>query len=65
MLAKLVTVFVFIMAVGFAVALGGTALNWPNYVCDVGLIVFIISMFSLAIVNAYNNHEDNKKKGTK
>lgn len=64
-MVKLVMALIFVMALSFAVALGGVALNWPNYVCDVGLIVFIISMFSLAIVNAYNNHEDNKKKGTK
>lgn len=53
MLAKLVMVLIFFMVLSFAIALGGVAINWPNYVCDAGLIVFIISIFSLAIINAY------------
>ena len=64
-MAKLVTVLIFAVALSFAIALGGVALNWPNYVCDAGLIVFIISMFSLAVVNAYNIHKGTKKKGDK
>ena len=56
-------VLIFFMALSFAIALGGVAVNWPNYVCDAGLIVFIISMFSLSIVNAYNMHKGIKKKG--
>lgn len=46
-------VLIFFMVLRFAIALGGVALNWPNYVCDAGLIAFMISTFSLAIVNAY------------
>lgn len=62
-MVKLVTVLIFVVALSFAIALSGVVLNWPSYVCDAGLIVFIISMFILAIVNAYNMHKGIKKKG--
>lgn len=62
-MGKLVMVLIFFMVLSFAIALGGVAINWPSYVCDAGLIVFMISMFSLAIVNAYNMHKGIKKKG--
>ena len=64
-MVKLVTVLIFVMALSFVVALGGVVLNWSNYVCDIGLIVFIISMFSSAVASSYNIHTGIKKKGDK
>lgn len=52
-MAKLVMVLILVVVLGFSIALSGVVLNWPSYVCDAGLVVFIMSMFSLAIVNAY------------